>query len=87
MKTFWVPRPCRVLMERQAVQAVHFRERSWVVRQTLCVYTQCDPWRTLPSLEGEKRVYHQLSTIYGEIEVFERVRGLELGWYVARWWD
>lgn len=87
MKTLQAPRPCRVLLDRRAVRAVHFRERAWVVRQTICVYTLCDPWRTLPGLEGEKRVYHQLYTTHGEIEVFERVRGLEPGWYVTRWWD
>lgn len=87
MKTLWVPQVCQVLLDRQTVQAVHFRERAWVVRQTLCIYTICDPWRTLPDLKGEKRVYHKLHTAYGEIVVFERVRGPQVGWFVSRWWD
>lgn len=87
MKTLQVPYPCKVLLERGEVAAVHFRHRAWVVRETFCVYTLCDPWRALPGLEGEKRVYHQLVTDSGEIEVFERVRGAEPGWFVARWWD
>ena len=87
MKTLHIPQPCKVLLQQQTLQAVHFRQRAWVVRDTLCVYTLCDPWRTLPSLQGEKRVYHKLHTSSGEIVVFERVRGLELGWFVAGWWD
>jgi hypothetical protein len=87
MKSLHTPQPCRVLLDRQLIRAVHFRERAWVVRETLCVYTLCDPWRRLPGLEGEKRVYYQLLTTHGQIEVFQRVRGAELGWFVARWWD
>jgi hypothetical protein len=87
VKTLHVPKPCKVLLHRQSVRAVHYRERAWVVRDTLCVYTLCDPWRTLPDLTGEKRVYHQLFTAYGEIMLFERIRGLELGWFIAGWWD
>jgi len=87
VKTLHTPRPCKVLLDRLVIQAVHFRERSWVVRETFCVYTLCDPWRTLPALTGEKRVYYQLITTHGEIEVFERIRGFDLGWFVTRWWD
>jgi hypothetical protein len=87
VKTLHIPHPCKVLLERQTIQAVHFRQRAWVVQQTFCVYTLCDPWRTLPDLGGEKRVYHQLFTSYGEIVVFERIRGNNLGWFVAGWWD
>jgi hypothetical protein len=57
------------------------------VREIQGVYTLCDPWRTLPSLEGEKRVYYQLLTPQGEIEIFQRVRGEPQGWFVSRWWD
>jgi hypothetical protein len=89
VKTLQVPQPCGVLLERDQVQAVHFRQRAWVVKGTLYSYTLCDPWRTLPDLEGEKRVYHYLHTNHGEITIFERIRGpqAELGWFVAGWWD
>lgn len=87
MKTLWVPQPCKVLLHQQTIEAVHFRDRAWVVQDTLGIYTLCDPWRTLPDLRGEKRVYHQLYTVYGEVVVFERIRGLDLGWFVTGWWD
>lgn len=87
MKTLHVPQPCKVLFDSGLIRAVHFRLRAWAVRETLESYSICDPWRTLPDLGGEKRLYHLLYTANGEVLVFERVRGNQLGWYVAGWWD
>lgn len=87
MKTLWQPQPCKVLLHKHQIEAVHFRERAWVVREVNEVYSLTDPWRTLPNLAGEKRIYHRLHTTFGEILIFERIRGQNPGWFVAGWWD
>lgn len=90
MKLLHEPERCLVLLdERGRVSAVRWRERVWSARGTLDVWTYRGGWWTTPGGRGEGRVYHQLATDRGEIEVFEREHpDPELaGWWVSRWWD
>ncbi len=89
MKTLRRPERCQVDFRHGRICAVRFRGKVWRARETRDIYVLHDPWRALPGLEGERRVYHLVSGERGEVLVFQTTHGKpdHLGWWVAGWWD
>ena len=88
MKTLHTPEKCLVLLERDSLSTVRWRDRTYSVLEILDAWVWCGDWWRSPDLLGERRAYWRVACKTMILEVFERISPLESrGFFVSGWED